>query len=74
MSTGLRTGQSTKANGEGPSGMGGVSKFGLMELATKVSGRTTKRMVKESSGTSTVTSLTESGKMIRPTATESTLM
>ena len=51
-----------------------VLKYGLMELDMKDFGERTKLMVKESSGMSMATSSKGSGKMIRPTVMEFTLI
>ena len=50
------------------------SKFGPIKPNMKVNGEITKPMEKASSGTLTETSTTESGRMIRQTATESICM
>jgi hypothetical protein len=63
-----------KDNGVVKSVMVGVSKSGQMVLGMKESGKITKLMEKENSGTLTVMCLMENGKMIRPTVTVSILM
>ena len=50
-----------------------ASRYGLMGLATRDTGRATRPTAEEDSSMQTETSMKESGKMIRPTAEESTL-
>ena len=63
-----------QASGKVLSGMAMEYKSGLMVLAMKESGETTKLMAKGSSGMSMETYLMDSGKMTKPTDTEFTLM
>ena len=65
--------QDTRANGKTAWDTDKVSKFGLMELSTKDSGKITKLMVKVFSGMFMVTSTKAIGREIKPTDMVNTL-